>query len=61
MFRDSGGSLTRQSSQDNGPDGPYLSTTNKLEQVESTRSQQSTAVHFICLLDNEGPEQMFHF
>ncbi|KAL7881645.1 hypothetical protein AOLI_G00084930 [Acnodon oligacanthus] len=34
MFRDSGGALTRQSSQDNGLDGPYPSTTNKLEQVK---------------------------
>lgn len=40
MFRDSGGALTRQSSQDNGPDGAYPSTTNKLEQVDNTRSQQ---------------------
>ncbi|XP_072542195.1 unconventional myosin-XVI isoform X3 [Salminus brasiliensis] len=34
MFRDSGGALTRQSSQDNGLDGPYPSATNKLEQVK---------------------------
>ncbi|XP_034160516.2 unconventional myosin-XVI isoform X2 [Pangasianodon hypophthalmus] len=34
MFRDSGGALTRQSSQDNGPDGAYPSTTSKLEQVK---------------------------
>lgn len=39
MFRDAGGALTRQSSQDNGPDGLYPSTTSKLEQVENTRSQ----------------------
>lgn len=36
MFRDSGGALTRQSSQDSGLDGPYPSTTNKLEQVGNT-------------------------
>ncbi|XP_066542846.1 unconventional myosin-XVI isoform X1 [Hoplias malabaricus] len=34
MFRDSGGALTRQLSQDNGLDGPYPSTTSKLEQVK---------------------------
>ena len=39
MFRDSGGALTRQSSQDNGLDGPYPSTTNKLEQVENNNAQ----------------------
>uniref|UniRef100_A0A3B1IZ67 Myosin motor domain-containing protein n=1 Tax=Astyanax mexicanus TaxID=7994 RepID=A0A3B1IZ67_ASTMX len=34
MFRDSGGGLTRQSSQDNLLDGSFPSTTNKLEQVK---------------------------
>ncbi|XP_046701110.1 unconventional myosin-XVI isoform X2 [Silurus meridionalis] len=34
MFRDSGGALTHQSSQDNGADGPFPSATNKLEQVK---------------------------
>lgn len=34
MFRDLG-ALTCQSSQDNGLDGPYPSSTNKLEQVKN--------------------------
>lgn len=59
MFRDSGGALTRQLSQDNELDGPYPCTTNKLEQVENTRSQQFSdgtllfSFIFIILLDNE--------
>ncbi|XP_062389635.1 unconventional myosin-XVI [Sardina pilchardus] len=34
MFRDVAGALSRQPSQDNGLDGPYPSTTSKLEQVK---------------------------
>ncbi|CAL8322463.1 unnamed protein product [Merluccius merluccius] len=34
MFRDSGGALIRQPSQDNGLDGPYSSGASKLEQVK---------------------------
>lgn len=33
MFRDTGGALTKQTSLDNGLDGPYPSTAGKLEQV----------------------------
>lgn len=33
MFREAGGALSRQPSQDNGLDGPYGSGTSKLEQV----------------------------
>ena len=50
MFRDSGGALTRQSSQDNGLDGPYPSTTNKLEQVEKINPQipESALTFVLC-------------
>lgn len=33
MFREAGGALSRQPSQDNGLDGPFGSGTSKLEQV----------------------------
>lgn len=33
MFREAGGALSRQPSQDNGLDGPFSSGASKLEQV----------------------------
>lgn len=37
MFREAGGALSRQPSQDNGLDGPFGSGASKLEQVPKTQ------------------------
>lgn len=42
MFREAGGALSRQPSQDNGLDGPFGSGASKLEQVPKTQITSKT-------------------
>ncbi|KAI4805927.1 hypothetical protein KUCAC02_010520 [Chaenocephalus aceratus] len=41
MFREAGGALSRQPSQDNGLDGPFSSGASKLEQVKADASSSN--------------------